>query len=244
MEKWYIGYTTVALAALLSTFGGYKGFQAIQKIDACKIECASLLSESAEQYVAQNVCLLLNHSPSYVVAQLQKEYPHLRAISVERRPTGVMHVCVDAHKPVAKINTAVATECGVIAKADWYQQQVINNLPNITMKQIPLVGTIIDQEFVVWAKQLPDNAANQYAIMWKSPTNIVLQHKTHKDIDLVVCAEQKWNNKFKKQLAVAEQKCLAARTKARKKGPWVADMRFNNQIIVAQRGTKNGANTT
>ncbi|HEV2600708.1 MAG TPA: hypothetical protein VGT41_00285 [Candidatus Babeliales bacterium] len=218
----YIAQTNVfAVKAYLFSFSPVFAERAKQNIiDYVKQSSMSTVSSP----VAQNYQL---------TAAIKQQFSCVKRVATQLLPSGAMRVVIDAVEPVLCVNDTylLAAESGCISK-DLFIPSCIAQLPTIRCavgsgSDIPVALHQCKQKF-------SPALCNTYDVIWQDEFCIRLQDKQETKFS-IICSAQ----------CIPDQTCLLqceqlkktvfelsdARKAVRDK-QWVADVRFNDQIVV------------
>ncbi len=200
----------------------------------------SQLSPSAQETISQFVRFFEyqgEYNPTAIVAQLPQEFPCIKSISVRHLPYHVAQVAVAAHDPVIRINDdCVLTEKQTIISNSYYALFVINELPELSVAA-PVPSTVSEQIMLAIKRCMKESVFEQYALSFVGEHEWYLCDKNDPSFTLVCDTET-----FPIQDRIATyqrvKKKIKNRVNAKK---WMADVRFDNQIILSMgKGGRHG----
>lgn len=168
--------------------------------------------------------------PAVLAARLQDQFPQIRAITIERQSPSAF-VRITTVVPLAMINCEqVLVESGVLLpRADFAREQM-QHLPTVEIAQD---SRMYDQTFKKFVTGLRPEIIDQYDIRFDDQTCVYLHDKKDRAFSLIVRVGQSLGSKLRQRCDYIKQ---MLKTRGSLKVPvrkrWMADARFENQIIV------------
>ncbi len=162
---------------------------------------------------------------------LSKEFYFIDSICCMQKSSGVVDIAISSKIPFIKVGKdRVMTTDGLIIKADYFNKKSLSNKARCSIFGLQDVECTVVPACVEGLKKIPENIYEKYNVCWQSFVKGILQDRSQKRFFIV------FNNQ-----TVPNQNLLKACNKIRdkleqdgafKKKQWVADVRFDNQIIV------------
>jgi hypothetical protein len=178
----------------------------------------------------------VNHPHSFAHS-LYTQYSSIASLSIAFLPHYTAQVTINALRPVLRVNdTHVITETYSVLPADIYKQHYRETVSRIHIDDAKTVSAFTAARMCACLAHLPETVVQDYEIVWRDETDVWLYHKHEKAIALRIHAD-----------CVIDQQeimhgCQILHTvqerdiRTKKKGIlWVADMRFEKQIVAYTR---------
>lgn len=194
----------------------------------------SLLSESAESEI-QNYCknYPIKNITSFI-SDCKKHFPVIDTVSIRYFSDGCAQIFFTAQKPSLLVNETmvVTANSSIIHRSFFKDENIMRCLPNIMVEDdIEYCDDV--SSFLAFASKLPSDFFNSYQLYWKNKNSISFTLKNRKDCvilwraDLPVCIDT-----LKLAEKLFERAKDTDRNMLKKKMCWIADARFDHQIIL------------
>ncbi len=174
---------------------------------------------------------LLNSDDS--ISAIKNEFPFLHTCAIRMMAPGIYHITYSAQKPVACLgNTHCITSQGLLVPAEHYCVTRRTALPCIYTALSP--DSIADtQPLLSFINHAYEQIRERYTVEYKGDHAFFLHDQINNNNSILTCADilltqdllHAINNIFLEK----NQQVRSSRTK---KNQWIADVRFDNQVIL------------
>lgn len=235
------GYTFLLCAVVLSclVMSGRKIDVAMRtpqkyvcKFDDVLVASCQLEIQSFIQHIDKKIAL----QHAQLVAVITKQFPFIKSIKTHLVPPGTMELEFICTKPLCKINdNCLAVPPKFLLPRNLFQEQQCASLPMICCDD-QVLKTIDQKQVVTIAKQITFAVFEHFDVILKSKDDLVFTDKLEPKLSLM-CRVNKipsaslcyYGNTVKGLLVT--QGAFANR----KVHNWLADLRFEKQIILSKR---------
>ena len=176
----------------------------------------------------------LRVAPNISAQKILDQYPWIASISLRRMPNNVMRTQVTIEEPSVKVNTTIITEHLRVLPESTFMPASIAQIPALSVTFPNNVHNEIPSVFISHAKTLTDERFHSYAITWIDEYQARLTDKEQPHFTILFNAYSipdasmfAYCRSIKRQLE--ERGSFSGRYKGTR---WVADVRFDRQIIV------------
>ncbi len=175
-----------------------------------------------------NTLLHDNVSGKSIIAQLQKQFPELKKITISYRPTGA-HVSFSAHEPICCINnSSILTPEGELFPQKNFSESAISAIPHMHVAEQWM--THAPSFLLSLLQELPSDFNSHYNLEVTNEHCIRLVDKNKPQFTIVFAAEQKNIPALLHQCDLVKNN-LDNGKKFDKNAQWAADTRFADYII-------------
>jgi len=194
----------------------------------CDAAFSKIVQTNITDYI-QNNELLKASSLSVLNDQIKKQFSCIASITSELYAPGVVQVCVQAVKPVLSVNQSfVLSHAGDCFSKELFTPVSVKQLPDLTVRAVGDndISAGLRRASAVLSSSLFDT----HAVVWESDHAAYLHDKQDPWFAIICSAESLPNDQM---LSKCEQlkKDLSVK-KRMSQDCWVADVRFDNQIVV------------
>ncbi|OQA36290.1 MAG: hypothetical protein BWY54_00100 [Candidatus Dependentiae bacterium ADurb.Bin331] len=199
-------------------------------IDPCVTPATSQLLITTARSAHQKI----QHEPWYF--SLKRQFPFINEIICSRYKPHQLYVNIHIDLPYFLVNDErVLTRRGCIASCSFFEKQYLT-LPGINIIQ---PKQELDHRCLQWLQRVPQKMFQLYEITIENRTSILVSDRMKTCMTIKMDSNQLLdqaiiNRCIKMQAQLTEQK------KFKKTSPaaWIADVRFNKQIVIYQKGRK------
>ncbi len=194
----------------------------------CQQQVVAVVNEYKDQF---------SFHPKEVIALLQHQFPWIKSVVVSYVPTNVIQMVIRAHEPICIINHAqVLLTNDIRVEPIVYNAAYLVPLPNVTVD-----GDREDSDLLrALLQHIPAHLLSSYELEWVNEMKILL-HDKHQRKFAIVCDSARLPDD------ALLARCNTIKYDLEKRGTftkntkklWVADVRFENQIVVSG-GTYDG----
>lgn len=169
-----------------------------------------------------------------VFQQLKAKFPTINRFSTQLLPSGTMYCQVDADKPLVTINErSIITKSGIVGDSSLYATHRVARLYNIHCD----APQTLDVHSARCIEQIPVAILSRYHVQWISECELVLQDKNDPTFSIMCTAHMLPDVSMIDQCRLCKDACAAQGPSRRMQLSWIADVRFNQQIVIyAQKG--------
>ncbi|HSW73897.1 MAG TPA: hypothetical protein VLG71_01955 [Candidatus Limnocylindria bacterium] len=170
---------------------------------------------------------------------LQSEFPAVKTLTVQRIAPDQLHVMISCQKPYMMVNeTTTVTEGGYLVPTTVFAQTHTKNLPALTIANLPCATHRAPPGLMNCIGQLREQLCKQYTVIWRTELETELVDKQQPQF-AVVCntttlAQPSLLARCQK---LKEELQSQGAFEAKPKKLWIADIRFDKQIILSRRGS-------
>ena len=199
-------------------------------------DALSTIKQSEIQSCVDAIDKKIALKPAKLVAFLRDQFPLVKAIRTRLVPPGIMELTFSIAKPICRINDgSVVVPPKTLCPTCWYQEPHFVSLPVLLCDEFVL--KTIDPLKLVWViNQIPHDAFEHYTVALKTDDELQLVDKTEPRLSLV-CRVNKIPTEHLCEYGATVKEVLASRGvfASRNNKQWLADLRFEKQIILSKR---------
>ncbi|HLE76184.1 MAG TPA: hypothetical protein VI521_00260 [Candidatus Babeliales bacterium] len=232
-------------AGVLCLFGCVALLQRI-KSNICAIRYISYafdpqLSGSLRTAIEQQVALL-EHEGQYRVSVVMQEllriFPTIKQMEIRSFPYNLAEISITIPDPVVKINTShVLTDQQTIVPANYYAHYALDRLPSIYASEL-ISESVSTEIMAALQKSIQDHIFDRFIVSIDSEQQWRLQDKD--DPLMTICCNASSLSMGTVRELYGQLKELMKK-KGTTKTAWMADVRFNHQIVLSRyKGGRNG----
>lgn len=219
-------------------------------IDRCSVQFVGQFNsdqkKSIESFIAKNNSCL-NSSLSVAVKKIKKRFPSVKKVELFSNAQGITTASIESEKPLLKINEHfILVDNGMLLQQKLFDQNYIKDLKHLNFLNSDFISETFDFDdmnneyvgkmpgiFLKTALHIPSFLFQKYKITCKSSSKWLLQDKTQKNF-FILWNESKIPNESILNVCNEIKKNLVSRKKflGKKVRDWVADVRFEDQIIL------------
>ena len=193
----------------------------------------SLVTESTQQDIITYVQQIpKNQSLSFqeLAYKIKKQFSFIDKITIEYLAPGIVYIAYNAQKPLSVINNSlILTEQGYLYNKDIFLSLIIKQLPHITL---PSLQKNITQSLVTIINNIEPVIFSQFTLSWINDAKICLYDKEHRQFSIIFNKNQLPNEKLLNHCAYIKQGLQEQNIFTNTKKHYVADIRFEDQIVV------------
>lgn len=200
--------------------------------------CTFIFDHFPAQHIRQSIISFSNErflKKSFLKANpvlIQQQFPMIKSVRLDYRDNGLMFCRIRTIDPVLIINnTLCLSDNGELYDKQIFSTKKLADIPSITIQSSENIA--LCTHFKEYIKRIPLNFFEQFTITWLDHTRILLQDKLWSRCILVAHYQTDFNDIFLQNYTTIKQE-IAQRVLSQKK-KWIVDVRFKNQIIVAQK---------
>ena len=139
-------------------------------------------------------------------------------------------VHAQAARPVLRVNTdSVLTDAGQLAPACLWRQEVVLELPSITVED---TAVLFSEKYKSQLKKWAYAFDKQYAITWFDESYSTFKSLSTPTITVIGCAATEPDNVLTYVTDHLKESLVARKSKGKTVAQWCIDVRFKNQMIV------------
>lgn len=177
-----------------------------------------------------------NNSAAQVYSRAHSIVPALARVHVEKRPTHVALVTIEASKPKFFIQTKtqnlIATADGKIHEARFFVPELLQSLSKIYMHDPHFSQDKVRTAVSTWLNMLAADIFEHYAIDWHNKTEIVLTPRATPDVVFLVSSDTPLTAALMERAEKARAYCQK-KPAQRKKITWSIDLRVRDAVVIA-----------
>lgn len=202
-------------------------------IDCLTYAIDSLVAESTQQDIITYVQQIPeNRSLSFqeLAYKIQKQFSFIHETTIEHLAPGIVYIACNAQKPLYIINNSlILTEQGYLYNKNIFLSLTIKQLPHITL---PSLKKNIILSLVAIINNIEPIVFSQFTLSWINDTKICLYDKKQRQFSIIFNKNQLPNKKLLQHCAYIKQRLQAQKEFTNTKKHYVADIRFEDQIVV------------
>jgi len=232
--KYYtvIRYTGFFLLCL-TIIGLKQLYSSLFSVDSFAYAIDSLVTKSAQQDIITYIQQITgNRSLPFqkLAHKIQKQFSFIHEVTIEYLAPGIVYIACNAQKPLSIINNLlVLTEQGYLHNKDIFLSLIIKQLPDITL---PSLQKDVTQSLVTIMNNIEPVIFSQFTLSWINETKIYLYDKKQRQFSIIFNKNQLPNKKLLDHCAYIKQKLQKQNIFTNTKKHYVADIRFEDQIVV------------
>ena len=204
---------------------------------AVHVVCDDMIDQVYCAALQEQLTVSMVNYPKTCAASIHAQYPFVDAITFSFLSdyTALVEIC--ARRPILQINTThIVMENYDIISADVYKIQYKAMLPRMQVTDVGALTASIAKKMCSCVDHVDDAILEQYDLQWHDETDVWLIKKTDTSVAFrihadFVCTQQELAQGQQVLQLVREER---EKTK-KKKALWVADMRFEKQIVAYTR---------
>lgn len=176
------------------------------------------------------------YNPRTIIATITEQFPCVKSVSVHCQASNTAHIAVEAYDPIVRINnTHVLTEIKTIIPACSYALYAVNALPLFSMTGA-LPDHCSDRMMNAIKSCVKESVFDRYTLSWVNDHELYFKDIQDPSFSLLCDAASLPTHTM---LVSYEQVKNSIKRRNSAMNRWVADLRFNDQIIVS--GAKGGS---
>lgn len=234
MKRFPARIVLVAIGTASCAFMFYFSWVRVHAVDGATCTFDAALSSAMQQQIAARASELSGFYPDALICILIEQFPCIWRIGLQLRPNNHAHITISAQIPVLRVNEAeVLTKTARLIDQSDFDSQLISKLSHITIA--PEVAHDAQQlkELQRTAAHIDPSLFAQYNVMWRNAHEVLLIDHVDNAVQFVCCAYQLEDNGRMKRYRDQVAQLMEARAEsAPRKKQLVADLRFENQIIL------------
>lgn len=186
--------------------------------------CAPAYADQMRSYATQ----LDIRSSDIFIAQLSKQFPTIDSIALRKKAGGGILCSVSTQQPLFKINhDLVLVSSGLLVSVESYDQKALTSVPSLQVASCTIdraEGSLL-QKFLT---RLDRAFFDEYAIIWSDVHTLSLQPKNRENLIILIDPAVVARERIGKINQLCDQMILSVSEKKQ----WIADARFEHQIIL------------
>lgn len=225
-------------------FLGYLGNKAYRLIFTpvtYSITSDNILSTTTQECIKTVVAHDIDYQrvPLATIAhQLKDTFPFVKGVTIAHLATGTVAIHLTIYKPLMRINSnLVLLESGILESQQSFKSDVIASLSAVSVHESVFTDSRLTPDFYTCLASISSHLFKGYEINWHNKHELWLTDKNQPSFKILCDAhsisnEQKLNlcKKLKEEIKGKKEVLL------NKSKTWIADIRFDNQIIIFSRG--------
>lgn len=199
----------------------------------CSFSCDNILIESMQQDIKEGIQKKILNTPFHALnlQEIKQAFSFLKDIHIWYHYPGKVHCSIQTHTPLVLINNSfMMVENGNLYALNFFDEELKHTIPSLEI--MPKDFTFLSEYCVSHIKKIPASFFEQFKIVLVDHTCFELYDKKNPNIVLTINAQTVCNEKLLQRYGVIKRQLVAQRFFAKKN--WRIDMRFKNQILVAQ----------
>ncbi len=168
--------------------------------------------------------------PLYMLEKLISEFPLIAQGTIAYTPHRTASIRITAHRPLALINqNLVITYTGLIFDKALFYEPYIDTLPQLEVRSSDIQNELKAPYFLSFVQSFCQTLYDSYTVVWHNKTEIELIDKELPGFSIFCHAEQNITERLL-------QTCQDLGTATNRSKNVCADIRFNQSIIIGERG--------
>ena len=236
----YIKKLSVTAVIMISGMFFYKAFMDMSAIQYVSYHYDPQLSVTIRNAIEKQIALIEFdgfYQAETILKEIQRLFPHVASVSVRTLPYHAAEIEISGHSPVLKINDSfILTEQQSIIPKEYYACYAVDTLPDVqfNLRQF----AVSDEMMTAFHKAIKERLFDHFMVQ------VNREHEWHlldkQDPAFTVCC-----NASSLPLGMLKETYRALKNRAQQKGSlktaWMADLRFNQQIVLSRsKGGHNG----
>lgn len=227
-----------SLSCALCCIIGYKGYCSICFVDHYDFYCDTIIAHDEQQRI---IAFLENNvhdsaSLSSLAGTLHERFPILQSSLLQKFPSKNVTLTVRSSRPFCTLNgDLVLSDDGKLLSKELFSISSLKDKPNISTTTTDESNVLVHDLI-----HIPLELFEQFSFTWNSACELWLKDK--KSPFSIVCVAHCLPDKKKLAQCKMVQRILEQRGTPVRKVPvhWVADIRFDKQIIVFSKRGEHG----
>lgn len=232
-------YIAVFIGMLGLVFVGHQIKKGLFGVRSCQCQVDTPLTQSAFQLLEEFIREHCTDNPEKLIALIKEQFPGIKSVSIHYEAPNQLCAEIDFYKPLALLNdTQLVLENGIVRDKAFFAENLLGTVPVIQCADA-LIQDQIQDIFLDFLSHSSEKLFKTYQINYLSEHEIVLTQKKPSS-NLIIVSDIKTVldytlldrcNELKKELE-------ARSLKERNQKQWIADIRFDRQIVLrADRGS-------
>ncbi|TET05876.1 hypothetical protein E3J79_03740 [Candidatus Dependentiae bacterium] len=220
---------------------GYKAYCLIFTPLTYAITNDSILSTTAQECIKTVVAQDIDYQsvPFATIAhQLKDTFPFIKVVTIAHLATGTVAIHLTIYKPIIRINNnLVLLESGVLELQQLFKYDIIASLPTVSVHESVCTDSRLTSDFYTCLSAISPHLFKEYEINWHNKHELWLTDKNQHSFK-ILCDIYSISNEQKLRLCKKLKEEIKGKKEVllNKSKTWIADIRFDNQIIVFSRG--------
>ena len=229
---------TIVVAVLGSGIGAHKLYRSVCAVQYVTYAFDQMISPELQRDIRVQVALFENegsYNPRTIISTISEQFPCVKSISVHCRASNTAEIEITAHDPIVRINGShILTDAKTIILDRSYALYVVDSLPSFSMASA-LPERCSDRMMGAVKRCIKDRIFEQYTLSWVNEHELYFQDMHDPSFSLLCDAVSLPTHST---LISYEQLKNSIKNRKSAMNHWVADLRFDDQIIVS--GDKGG----
>lgn len=223
-----------------SVFIAHRCWFRLHAVEQFVIQSDPLFSESKRQEISTYVSNRIGEHFDTLSSALLAEFPVIASASFALQSNKDVLIDIASHVPFVRVNDAqVLTQNGRLIPADHFESTVTQKLASIAVAPSALSDESQLCAMVQDLKDIDYALMYSFQLTWHTRYEVIVANKENPSIQMVCCAYQLASScKVDSYLSAVASIVQDQTAGASAKKQWIADVRFENQVIL--RGSKGG----
>jgi len=229
-----VGVSVAACALMLNSC--WVRIHAIERFE-CSFDAK--ISQEIQKQISANLSAHTGAKSDEIVSSLLEQFPCIAHVDLHIQPNKDALITLIAQAPLVRVNDDhVLTQSARLIPLHDFDPSAIFNLAHINVAQGAVCSAHELAELQRCIKQVSPALLNRYEVHWRTSHEVVLSKAHDSLVQFVCCAHQLTDQKLIEQYVKEVAYLLAERTSVDLKKLWVADVRFENQLILRASAMK------
>jgi hypothetical protein len=193
-----------------------------------------ILAEVIQEKLKKTIQNLAFYNAHFLKTELNSLYPDIQNVVSAFYANNLAEIDITIADPIACINdTYILTESATLVNKSYFNDRYIH-LPEIIVSDLSLL-TLSGKKWLLTYLPL---LKKDFSISWCTENEIHLRNKKNKYLDIICCSSVNFNTDLFNRIQAIEKKVNEKNETMIRKKEWIADIRFEKQIILG--GKKGG----
>lgn len=236
----------IKISLMLAFFiiSGYvlqKSYDALFTPRGYNLTADTILSQTTKDQVNSFIAQEINckktaaHS---IATKLKHQFPYIQSIDISRLATQTVHIKIHTYNPLFIVNgNQILLESGICEPKNRFSENSIASLATININSSAIIDNHLNQSCYTCLAKLSPHILKTYTLNWINACEIWLKNKKQPRFALL-CDTNTIHDEHKITLGTSLEHEIVSK-KAFNYNTikiWVADIRFDNQIVIFSRG--------
>ncbi len=229
-------FRIIALVFLVAgvSIGTHKLYRSICAVQYVTYAFDQILSCELQRDIREQVALFENegsYNPRTIISIICEQFPCVKSVAVHCQASNTATIEITAHDPIVRINGAhVLTDAKTIIPDRSYALYVVDSLPSFSMASA-LPERCSDRMMGAVRRCVEDRIFEQYTLSWVNEHELYFHDMRDPSFSLLCDAVSLPTHST---LISYEQLKDSIKNRKSAQNHWVADLRFDDQIIVSR----------
>jgi len=234
----FVGFVPLLVGGII----GYNSYRILFIPSDYTLETNSILStqaiEQINNFIEQNIDFKNSLSLKKIASSLKEEFACIKRVAIRQLPTKKLHIQLSTYKPLFRLNNdCILLKSGIIEPLHSFNPQSIDKLQCITVHNSAINKHQLSSPCYTCLTNCSPSVFESFDFTWNNETELILHDKKQRRFSILGDINTLTDQQKLKLYTTLQHQIMNRNDYALNKGKkWIADFRFDNQIIIFSRG--------